>query len=44
MDRIDLYLMQGAQKTYENTPQEEELLNKFVTLYTLADAAKQEHW
>lgn len=44
MDRIDLYLMQGAQKTYENTPQEEELLNKFVTLYTLADSAKQEHW
>lgn len=44
MDRIDLYLMQSVNETYTNTPEEEELLNKFTTLFALADSAKQQHW
>ena len=44
MDRIDLYLMQSVNETYTNTPEEEELLNKFTTLFALADGAKQQHW
>ena len=44
MDRIDLYLMQSVNKTYTNTPEEEELLNKFTTLYALAESAQNEHW
>lgn len=40
MDRIDLYLQQNIPSTYVNTPEEEVLLNKFVTLYDIAKAAK----
>nr|DAS71493.1 MAG TPA: Portal protein [Caudoviricetes sp.] len=41
-NRIDLYL-QWAQTlpAYVNTTEEEELLNKFVALYSIADACKQ---
>ena len=44
MDRLDLYLMQSVNKTYTNTPEEEELLNKFTTLYAMAKSARDEHW
>lgn len=44
MDRLDLYLVQSVNKTYTNTPEEEELLNKFTTLYELAKNAIDEHW
>lgn len=44
MDRLDLYLMQSVNKTYTNTPEEEELLTKFTTLYELAKSARDEHW
>lgn len=43
MDRIDLYLQWGTNETYCNTPEEEELLNKFVALYTMAKAAQEQH-
>lgn len=42
MDRIDLYLQQDLDKaSYVNTPEEQYRLNKFIRLYTIADAAKQ---
>lgn len=44
MDRIDLYLMNSVPETYVNTPEEIELLNKFVALYSMAKGAKEEHW
>ncbi len=44
MDRIDLYLMNSVPETYVNTPDEVELLNKFVALYSMAKGAKEEHW
>lgn len=42
MDRIDLYLMRNLGKAgYVNTEHEQERLNKFVQLFTIANAAKQ---
>lgn len=43
MDRIDLYLQQNIPSTYVNTESENILLNKFVTLYDIAKAAKENH-
>lgn len=43
MDRIDMYLQWNNPKAYCNTPKEEELLNKFVTLYSTAKAAQEQH-
>lgn len=40
MTRLDLYLQQGVGNTYVNTDKENELVNKFVTLYSLAKAAQ----
>lgn len=42
MDRIDLYLQWAVtQPAYVNTPEEEELVTKFVSLYSMALAAKE---
>lgn len=38
--RLDLYLQEGVGDTYVNTEEESELLNKFVTLFSLAKSAK----
>lgn len=40
ISRIDLYLQLNVDKTYVNTPEEGELVNKFQTLYTLAKSAR----
>lgn len=40
ISRIDLYLQEGVGETYTNTEEENTLLNKFVTLYSLAKSAK----
>lgn len=39
MSRIDLYLQKDAGKYYVNTEAEQELLDKFVMLYTMAKSA-----
>ena len=39
--RINLYLQQGIDKYYENTELEQELVNKFNTLYTIAKSAQE---
>lgn len=42
MDILDLYLQWGVDEpTYVNTTEEQELLNKFVAMYTIAKAAKE---
>lgn len=42
MDRVDLYLQWNInEKAYVNTPEEQERLNKFVALYSIAEAEKQ---
>lgn len=41
IDRIDLYLNGTGAKGYVNTKQEEELVGKFTTLYTLAKEAQE---
>ena len=38
--RIDLYLNQGKEFNYVNTEKEQEILNKFVLLYTTAKSAQ----
>lgn len=38
--RIDLYLHSGSFKTYENTDKENERVNCFVTLYSMAKSAR----
>lgn len=38
--RLDLYLQQGLDTSYENTDKENELVNRFSTLYTLAKTAQ----
>ena len=40
MERIDLYLQWDVTDQYVNTEKEEELVNKFATLYSLAKAAQ----
>lgn len=40
ISRIDLYLHRDMPEHYVNTPEENELLNKFVSLYTTALSAK----
>ena len=40
LSRIDLYLQQNLSKTYENTATENELVNKFNALYTLAKSVQ----
>ena len=42
MDRIDLYLQYGMPQAYCNTKREEELVNKFVSLYTMAKNINKE--
>lgn len=42
VDRLDLYLQWNVGDTYTNTDKEEELVNKFVTLYELALSAKEQ--
>ena len=37
MDRIDLYLQQYSEKLYENTKKEQEMVQKVVTLFMLAE-------
>lgn len=39
ISRIDLYLQRGEGRYYNNTEKENELLNKFITLYNLAKNA-----
>lgn len=42
MDRIDLYLQQGLDAVaYQNTDAEKKRLDKFVSMYTMANSAKQ---
>ncbi len=41
MDRIDLYLQYGVPQAYCNTKREEELVNKFVSLYTMAKSVQE---
>ena len=41
IDRIDLYLQSTAAPKYENTELENELVNKFNTLYSLARSAQE---
>ena len=41
MDRIDLYLQYGMPQAYCNTKREEELVNKFVSLYTMAKSVQE---
>ena len=40
MNRLDLYLQQTSNASYENTERENELVNKFTTLYTMAKSAQ----
>ena len=40
ISRIDLYLHRDVGASYQNTTEENELLNKFVTLYSMALSAK----
>lgn len=41
IDRVDLYLHMGAIKSYVNTEEENILVNKFSTLYSLAKSAQE---
>lgn len=41
MDRIDLYLQQQVGKYYENTTDEEEMVSKVSTLFSLAEGYQQ---
>ena len=41
ISRIDLYLQRNMPGAYVNTPEEHELVSKFVTLYTLSKAAHE---
>ena len=38
--RIDLYLQQNSPEAYANTDEEQELINKFVALYSMAKSAR----
>ena len=40
MNRLDLYLQQTSNASYKNTERENELVNKFTTLYTMAKSAQ----
>lgn len=40
ISRIDLYLQQSVGETYKNTDEENKLVNKFSTLYSLAKSAR----
>lgn len=42
ISRIDLYLQQSVGENYVNTPEEQELVTKFHTLYQLAKSAQQQ--
>lgn len=43
INKIDMYLRQANQKLYSNTDREQELLNKFLTLYQLTKSAQEKH-
>lgn len=42
ISRIDLYLQQSVGENYVNTPEEQELVTKFHTLFQLAKSAQQQ--
>lgn len=42
MNKLNLYLQEGY-KSYVNTDKEAELVNKFMTLYTLTKSAQEKH-
>ena len=43
MDRIDLYLQRDVGERYVNTMKEQTLVNKFVALYSMAKAARDQN-